>query len=810
MKKCSVKQPVKKGYAKVPVVMQMETLECGAASLTMILAYYGKWLPLEQVRADCGVSRDGSNAKNILKAARSYGMMAKGYRYEPEELRQNGTFPCIFHWNFNHFVVLDGFKGNKAVLNDPARGNYTVSMETFDESFTGICLMMEPGEDFKPEGKPKSVILFAKKRLVGTGVALAFVVLTTIIASLTEVINSVFSRIFLDRLLTGQNPEWFRPFIIVLALFSTLQIVVAWIQAVYSLRIDGKMAVVGSTSYMWKVLRMPMEFFSQRMAGDIQGRIKDNAVIAKTLVNTLAPLVLDTLMMLFYLVVMLRYSVPLTMIGIISIIINVCVSNIISKKRINITRVQMRDEGKLAGATVAGIEMIETIKASGAENDFFGKWAGYQASVNTQRVRYARLNQYLGLIPAFVSSLANTVILMLGVWFALQGEFTVGMIMAFQGFLASFSEPAETLISAGQTIQEMRTQMERIEDVMEYPEDVNYSDHELDDNTEYGKLSGNVEIRNLTFGYSRLEEPLIKGFNLNLKPGSRVAFVGSSGCGKSTIAKLISGLYQPWEGEILFDGKKMSDIDRSVFTGSLAVVDQDIILFEDTIANNIKMWDTSIENFEMIMAARDASLHEDIMQRDGGYNYRLIEGGRDFSGGQRQRMEIARVLAQDPTIIILDEATSALDAKTEYEVVKSIKDRGITCIVVAHRLSKDDRQATKNAIDEILKFYHVKTRDIPDEIKEVDEQLEYLLRPHGIMRRTVNLIDGWYKDAVGAMLGVMKEDGSIVALIPNGFKGYRFLDRKSGKYVNVNRKTEKCWRKRRYVSISLFHLKNSE
>lgn len=475
---------------------------------------------------------------------------------------------------------------------------------------------------------------------------------------------------------------------------------VAWIQAVYSLRINGKMAVVGSSSYMWKVLRMPMEFFSQRMAGDIQGRMVANASIAETLVNTFAPLVLNTIMMLFYLVVMLRYSIPLTMIGLISIVVNLIVSNIISKKRINITRVQMRDNGKLAGATVAGMEMIETIKASGAENGFFEKWAGYQASVNTQSVRYAKLNQYLGLLPTFVSSFADTAVLMLGVWLTIQGEFTVGMIMAFQGFLASFSGPATTLISAGQTIQEMRTQMERIEDVMEYPTDVNYSEEELNEDIEYGKLTGNVEIKNLTFGYSRLAEPLIKDFNLNLKPGSRVAFVGSSGCGKSTIAKLISGLYQPWEGEILFDGKKMSEIDRSVFTGSLAVVDQDIILFEDTIANNIKMWDTSIEDFEMIMAARDASLHEDIMQRDGGYHYKLIEGGKDFSGGQRQRMEIARVLAQDPTIIILDEATSALDAKTEYEVVKSIKDRGITCIVVAHRLS------TIRDCDEIIVMEH--------------------------------------------------------------------------------------------------------
>lgn len=683
----TVKKPCSKGVAKVPVVMQMEALECGAASLTMILAYYGKWIPLEQVRADCGVSRDGSSAKNVLKAARSYGLAAKGYRYELEDLKRDGKFPCIIHWNFNHFVVLDGFRGNKAVLNDPAKGCYTVSMDVFDKSFTGVCLMFEPTETFQPGGKPKSVVSFARAKLKGAGIAVAFTIITTVISSLFGIINPAFSRIFLDRLLTGQNPDWFMPFIYCLAAFSAVELIVSFIKAIFSARIDAKIAAVGNTTFMWKVLRMPMEFFSQRMAGDIQQRKGSNASVARTLVNTFAPLVIQAAMMVFYLVVMVRYSWILTLVGLSSLAISAVMSQIISKKRVNITRVQMRDAGKLSGATVAGIEMIESIKASGAENGFFEKWAGYQASVNAQKVKYAKLNQYLGLVPQFVSTLADIAVLVIGVYLTLKGEFTIGMVMAFQGFLTSFLAPAQTLFSAGQTLQEMRTEMERIEDVMEYPTDVNCQNDRFDENAEYDKLSGEIEMKNVTFGYSRLGQPLIKDFNLSLKPGSRVAFVGTSGCGKSTLSKLISGLYQPWEGQILFDGKPMSQIDRSVFTGSLAVVDQDIILFEDTIANNIKMWDTSIEDFEMIMAARDAQLHEDIMQRDGGYQYKIMEGGKDFSGGQRQRMEIARVLAQDPTIIILDEATSALDAKTEYDVVKSIKDRGITCIVIAHRLS---------------------------------------------------------------------------------------------------------------------------
>ena len=685
-KKKKIKSPVTGGVAKVPVVMQMEALECGAASLAMVLAYYGKWVPLEQVRVDCGVSRDGSNARNILRAARSYGLVAKGYRYEPEALRKEGKFPCIIHWNFNHFVVLNGFRGKKAVLNDPAKGTYTVSMRTFDEAFTGICLLFAPGEDFCPGGKPQSMISYAKKRLVGAGSAIAFATLTTVISSLLGVITPAFSRIFLDRLLTQENPGWLMPFVLAFAGIGVVQLIVAGIQAVYSLRIGGKLAVVGNTTFMWKILRMPMEFFSQRMAGDIQGRQSANAMIAEQLVNTFAPLVLEAAMMVFYLVVMLRYSVVLTLIGLFSVLANLVISQIVLKKRINITRVQMRDAGKLAGTTVAGIEMIETIKASGAENGFFEKWAGYQASVNTNQVHFQRINQLFGLLPELINALCGTAVLITGVFLAMEGAFTIGMIMAFQGFLSSFVSPAMTLISAGQSLQEMRTDMERIEDVMKYPTDPVFDSTPAEED-EYDKLSGNIELKNVTFGYSRLAEPLIRDFSMTLKPGNRVAFVGASGCGKSTIAKLISGLYLPWSGEILFDGKPLSAIDRGVFTGSLAVVDQDIILFEDTIANNIKMWDNSIEDFEMIMAARDAQLHEDIMQREGGYQYRLTEGGKDFSGGQRQRMEIARVLAQDPTIIILDEATSALDAKTEYDVVRSIKDRGITCIVVAHRLS---------------------------------------------------------------------------------------------------------------------------
>ena len=698
------KQPVTKGVAKVPVVMQMEALECGAAALTMILAYYQKWIPLEIVRADCGVSRDGSNARNIMVAARSYGFIAKGYKWEPETLKEKAKFPCIIHWNFNHFVVCCGMKGNKVYINDPAKGNTVVTMEEFDKAFTGVCLQFEPSEQFEPSGKKKSVLEFARKRMEGTKAAVLFLVLTSIITTLCGIVSSAFSRVFMDQLLTGYNREWLYPFLGGLFALALIQLMVGWINAVYSMRINGKMAAVGAASYFWKVLRLPMEFFSQRNAGDIQGRQGLNAIIAQELIGTLAPMALNTIMMIFYFIVMIRYSPLLTVIGLTSVVLNIFVSRVVSDKRINITRVMQRDAANLASSTVSAVQMIETIKAAGAENGYFAKWSDYQASVNTQNTRYAKLDSYLGLIPKILSQLANAIVLIVGVSLSMRGQFTVGMLMAFQGFLSSFMVPAEQLIAAGQTFQEMRTNMERIEDVMTYPEQITEEmlsgTTDEDKKTSYNKLGGEVELKNVTFGYSRLGEPVIKDFAMHLERGSRVAFVGASGCGKSTLSKLISGLYEPWEGEILFDGKPIRNIDRNVFTGSVAVVDQDITLFEDTIRENIRMWDESIEDFEVIMAARDAQIHEDIMKRDGGYDYKLISGGRDFSGGQRQRIEIARVLAADPTIIILDEATSALDAKTEYDVVKAIKDRGITCIVIAHRLS------TVRDCDEIIVLDH--------------------------------------------------------------------------------------------------------
>lgn len=688
-----------KKCVKVPVVMQMEALECGAACLTMIMAYYKKWVPLEQVRVDCGVSRDGSKASNMAKAAGAYGLQVKAHRYSVESVCTKVSYPAIIHWNFNHFVVLNGFKRGKAIINDPARGVVEISPEEFDKSFTGVCLEFDPGEQFVADGKKESVIEFAKKRLQGSKLSIVFVMMTTVLTAFVSLLTPVFSRIFTDNILTGQNTQWLSNFLAFLAVIILFLLVVGMINEIYIYKIKGKMAIVSNSSFIWHTLHLPMTFFSQRMAGDIASRQFLNDDIAETLVGRIAPMLINMMLLIFYLIIMLRYSVVLSLVGFAAIAVNLVLANIISQKRIHITRTQMRDQGKLDASTVSGIEMIETIKSAGAESGFFERWSGFQASLNKAKVEFALTNQFLGGIPALVQQLSGIIILALGVWMIIKGNFTVGMLLAFQSYMTQFLMPVNDLLETGQKLQEMRTSMERVDDVMKYKEDVVFSSIKNTDEV-FEKLDGSMEFRNVTFGYSRLEEPLLKDFNLTLKSGSKVALVGSSGCGKSTIAKLACGLYEPWSGEILFQGKPMKDIPKEIFNSSLSVVDQDITMFEDSISDNIKMWDKSIEDFEMIMAARDAQIHSDIMTRKGGYGHQVSEGGKNFSGGQRQRFEIARVLAQDPTIAILDEATSALDAKTEYEVVKAIQKRGITCIIVAHRLS------TIRDCDEIIVLDH--------------------------------------------------------------------------------------------------------
>lgn len=670
---------------RVPVVMQMEALECGAASLGMVLAYWKKWLPLERLRIDCGVSRDGSNALNILKAARKYGMVAKGFRMEVERLRKVED-PAILHWNFCHFVVFNGFKGDKVSLNDPARGRVLVDMEEFNRSFTGIVLTFQPGPEFEPSGQHASVLSFVRQRMKSARAALLFTFLTGLLMAFVGLVSPVFSQIFMDDILSGKNPDWFKFFIGLYAVLVVFQFIVQVMQDFRWVIYQAQLDIEANTSFIWHVLHLPISFFQQRFAGDLVIRQQSNQTCAAHLVQKIAPAVVDISLLIIYLLVMSRYSLPLTAVGLTVAVLNLGLMRYIADKRMNLGRVLERDNGKLNGTTMSSIEGMETIKAAGAELGFFQRWSGVFATKLNSEVRQNKTSVYLEILPLLLQQLSANVILVLGAYLILKGELTIGMLTAFQGFMTSFMNPLNKLMDTGQTLIETRTQMERIEDVYNSERDV--KDEALTEPiTGSGKLGGKVEVRNVVFGYNPLSTPLLDGLSFTLEPGKSVALVGSSGCGKSTIAKLVSGLYEPWSGEILFDGMPRKEIQRAVFTNSVAMVDQDITLFEDSIANNVKIWDRSIEDFAMIMACRDAQIYTDIVTRPDGFNERLTEGGSNLSGGQRQRLEIASALAREPVVLILDEATSALDAATEERVMRSIRQAGISLIIIAHRLS---------------------------------------------------------------------------------------------------------------------------
>lgn len=670
--------------------MQMESVECGAASLTMILAHYGKWLPLEEVRAACGVSRDGSSAKDIVLAARNYGLEAEGYQVTPEALE--GMQPAIIHWNFNHFVVFRGFKKGVACLNDPNAGPVEIPMDDFRKSFTGVALTFSPTTSFKQGGHRTRILAYVRKYLQGAGEAFWLTFVFALLAAFVALVIPLFTRIFLDEILSGKNRDWSSKFFLIMGTVALFQFILVLLQTRYSKRVAGSLALKGNVKYLNHVLRLPISFFAMRSVGELQQRQHLNETITHSLVEVLAPQIINIALLVLYLALMLSYSVVLTLVGIIAAVVNLIIVQYHSNQRINLIHSMEQSTGKYFSATVSCIDNMESIKAAGAETGFFEYWSGLWAKKFNMEGNATDQQLKMGLLPILVSGLVNTTILILGALLILKGELSVGMLLAFQGFMSSFLSPVNDIVNASKTIVVMRSQMERIEDVMKYPEDHRENEGEMYE----GKLGGLVELRNVTFGYSTLLPPLIENFNLRIEPGHSVAFVGSSGCGKSTLAKLISGLYKPWSGEILFDGRPIESISSEELTNSVAVIDQNVVLFDDTVAQNIRMWDESIEDFTLMMACNDAQIRDDIVSRPNGFGTKLVRGGQNFSGGQRQRMEIATALAKEPAVLIMDEATSALDPKTEDEVMASIRMMGPTQIIIAHRLS------TIRDCDEIL------------------------------------------------------------------------------------------------------------
>ena len=672
----------KSKLAKVPQVMQMEVVECGAASLTMILAHYGKWLPLEEVRAACGVSRDGSSAKMILQAARNYGLDAKGFRMSPEALE--GKQPAIIHWNFEHFVVFRGFdRKGRACINDPGIGPVKWPMEEFRKHYTGVCLTFEPTEKFEKGGQQTSILSYMKKNLNGVSEAFWLTFSFALMGAFVALLSPLFTRIFLDEILSGKNADWVKWFFIGMGALAVFQFFVVLLQSRYTKRVAGALALKSNKDYLRHLLRLPMSYFAMRHVGDLQQRMHLNQEITNSLIEVLAPQVINIGLLVLYLFLMFSYSFWLTIIGFVAAGVNLAIVHYFANLRINLIRSMEQCEGQYFSATVSCIDNMESIKAAGAETGFFKYWSGLWAHKFNVNANADKQQAQMALLPVMANALCSVAVLVLGAYLILQGDLTVGMLMAFQGFMGSFLTPVNELVNGSQKIVEMRSQMERVEDVMKYPEDHRDSEKEI----LQGKLGGLLEMKHVTFGYSPIQPPLIEDFNLRVEPGHSVALVGPSGCGKSTLAKLISGLYKPWSGEILFDGRPIESIPNEELTNSVAVIDQNVVLFDDTIAQNIRMWDPSIEDFTLMMACNDAEIRADIVSRPEGFDTKIVKGGQNFSGGQRQRFEIATALAREPIVLIMDEATSALDPKTEDEVMKRIRSMGPTQIIVAHRLS---------------------------------------------------------------------------------------------------------------------------
>lgn len=670
---------------KTPTVLQMEGLECGAASLAMVLAYYGRKVPLEELRLECGVSRDGSKASNVLKAARKYGMEAKGLRLEPEDLKTM-SFPVIIFWNFNHFVVLEGFRKDKVFINDPASGPRVISHEEFDNAFTGVVLTFTPTASFEKGGDQDSTTKALLRRLDNATGPLVYVILAGLFLVVPGLVIPVFTRVFVDNVLVGQMLGWFRPLLVAMGITALIRFTLTWLQEYYLLRFETRLAISSSAKFLTHIISLPVEFFSQRMGGDLVTRIQLNDKVATLLSGTLSVNALNLVMVVFYIIVMLYYDVVLTLTGVTVAFLNLVALKFVSKKRVLLNQTLQQEMGKLMGVSMAGLNMIETLKASGGESDFFAKWGGHEAKVTNANQELAMPTQLLGMVTPLLTAINNLVILVVGGFRVMDGVLTMGMLVAFQSLMSSFLQPFTQLVQLGSTLQETTSDIKRLDDALRYKKAAESDPVSID---EFGseKLEGSLEIKGVSFGYSKVEPALITDFSVKLNKGERVAIVGGSGSGKSTVAKIASGLYTPWTGEVLYDGNPLSRIPEQVFFDSVAMVDQDVFMFEGSLKENLTMWDNSVSDEDLVFAAHDAHIHDEIASRKSGYMSHVEEGGTNFSGGQRQRIEIARALMNRPNILIMDEATSALDAQAESIVDKNIRRRGTTCLIVAHRLS---------------------------------------------------------------------------------------------------------------------------
>lgn len=667
---------------KVPVIVQTDSLECGAVSLAMILAYYGKWLPIAQVRDACGVSRDGSSGKNLLSAARSYGMECKGRRVreiDPEEV----PIPCILHYNQNHFVVFCGYRHGKAVINDPARGRILVSMEEFQQSFGGLLMQCVPGERFEKGGEKPSHLGFVKELLGTYKKELVFLFAAAAASTIIGIITPALNQIFLDQAIAGNRQYVAQLLLLLMFVFFLMQAAVLVTDTLSKYRINRRIAMEASTQFLEHMFTLTVDFFSRHMIGDLVGRQKSNEMISRTIVQQAVPIVQQLATILLYVIIMVLYEPSLAAVGIGLSVFSLLLSMYVSARQIDLAKVQAHHYAMVRSYGMCGLNSIESIKASGAERGFFASWANIQASYHNASVDIAERSAWITVLPQFMQMLSTAFITVLGAGLIIQGDFTIGMLAAFQAFLSAFYTPVNSLTQVVRQLQQMEVQISRAEEVLQAPADP----MEKAEGKCPAVSRGTVQVQQLVFGYGRLQPATIRDISFEVEEGRSLGITGGSGSGKSTLLGVLLGLYPQWEGTITYDGVEIGEISRAFFAGYAGIVRQQTSLFAGTVRENLKMWDDSLSDDDMIQAAKDALIHEVIMSREGGYDSPVLEGGMNFSGGQRQKLELARALIRNPKILILDEATSALDSVTEEKILEHLRQRKMTRIVVAHRLS---------------------------------------------------------------------------------------------------------------------------
>jgi NHLM bacteriocin system ABC transporter peptidase/ATP-binding protein len=675
------------GRVPTPTLLQMEAVECGAAALGIILRHNNLWLPLEQLRLECGVGRDGSKASNLLKAARRFGMDGKGIRCELDALLRLKP-PAILYWNFNHFLVYEGVSDGMVYLNDPATGPRRVTIEELEASFTGVVLVVEPGPNFTAGGEKPSLAAALRRRVSGFEIGLSFALLTGLLIIIPNIVNPAFTRVFIDEYLVGDKTDILRPLLSTMAVSILFMILLVSLQRHFLLRLETKLALTTSAKFFTHVIQLPMEFFSQRYAGEIGSRVLINDKVAKVLSDKMVTTALDMMALIFFAIVMIQYDLWLTLACVIFALFNVVGMKVVQRPRVDASFRVLQERGKMMGTSMNGVQMIETLKATGGENEFFSRWGGYQAKTISAEQEMDFYGQTLSAVPPFTKALISATILGLGGWRVMDGHLTIGLLVAFQSLMDGFTKPITSFVTFGNALQETGSDLNRLDDVLRYESDPAYRQTESDPRFNSTiKLSGLLEVRNLTFGFNPLAPPLIDNLSFTVRPGQRVALVGGSGSGKSTVSKIVAGLFRPWSGEILLDGVPRDKIPRRLLHNSVAMVDQDIFMFEGTVRDNLTMWDSGIPDSHITQACKDAAIADIVAARQGGLSSAVAEGGSNFSGGQRQRLEIARSLVNSPSFLILDEATSALDPSTEEQIDQNLRRRGCSCLIVAHRLS---------------------------------------------------------------------------------------------------------------------------